>query len=99
MVDDSAADRVCRTRTRSRRAPCTGELRSLAAGKDQLELLEDPRLSKETAKLQQLVQHVRAKQPFFAARCARRSTRGGSSCWQLRAREKDANVFTRSCAW
>ncbi len=70
------------------------ELRGLAQGKEQLELLEDPRLSKETAKLQQLVQHVRATQPFFAAALrealdARKLFVVGNCVLE----EKDANVF------
>ncbi|MBL8956587.1 MAG: P-loop NTPase [Myxococcaceae bacterium] len=70
------------------------ELRSLAQGKEQLELLEDPRLSKDGAKLTQLVAHVRAKQPFFAAALrealdARRLFVVGNQVLE----EKDANVF------
>ncbi|MBK7864769.1 MAG: P-loop NTPase [Archangiaceae bacterium] len=70
------------------------ELRSLAQNKEQAELMEDPRLSMETAKLQQLVAHVRARQPFFAA-----ALREALDARQLYVigncvlEEKDANVF------
>jgi flagellar biosynthesis protein FlhG len=70
------------------------ELRSLAAGKDQLELLEDPRLSIETAKLQQLVAHVRQKQPFFAS--ALREALDARHLFVIGncvLEDKDANVF------
>src|SRR5581483_1575467 len=70
------------------------ELRALAPGKDEAALLDDPRLAKDSAKLSQLLAHVRAKAPFFAS--ALRESLDAVQLYVLGncvLEEKDANVF------
>ena len=70
------------------------ELRSLAAGKEQLDLLEDPRLNKDAAKLKSLVQVVRGKDAFFGS--ALREALDGMHLFVLGnsvVDERDASTF------
>ncbi len=70
------------------------ELRGMAANKTHLELLDDPRLGKEAAKIQSLLGQVRKCAPFFAS--ALREALDASQLFVLGncvLEEKDANVF------